>query len=186
MSAVKSLFNINLQAWKSGTLCFWNRNVVSLSLSVTLSPGDTCSDSLFPIKRRNWNVCWAFCIHFTNPPVIALLCGSLLCVFVCLCVCNKHSIRQRQQSTLLFVTHVAPGMDKKSCPEGKKFDNLVHTCVPSKSLMRSHPDPPKGEFHWILIIFFCLLGTSLFSQCSASVLEYVSVVDSACLYNFIM
>lgn len=34
-------------------------------------------------------------------------------------------------------------MDKKSCPEGKKFDNLVHTCVPSKSLMRSNPDPPK-------------------------------------------
>lgn len=77
-------------------------------------------------------------------------------------------------------------MDKKSCPEGEKFDNLVHMCVPSKSLMSSNPDPPKGEFHWILIIFFCLLDTSFFSQCPASVFEYVSVVESACLYNFIM
>uniref|UniRef100_A0A3B4HCU1 Uncharacterized LOC102200102 n=1 Tax=Pundamilia nyererei TaxID=303518 RepID=A0A3B4HCU1_9CICH len=25
-------------------------------------------------------------------------------------------------------------MDKKSCPEGKKFDNLVHTCVPKPPL----------------------------------------------------
>lgn len=34
-------------------------------------------------------------------------------------------------------------MDKKSCPEGEKFDNLVNSCVASKSLMRSNPDPPK-------------------------------------------
>ncbi|XP_030591672.1 uncharacterized protein LOC115784546 [Archocentrus centrarchus] len=35
-------------------------------------------------------------------------------------------------------------MDKKSCPEGKKWDHLVHTCVSSKSLMGPNTDPPKG------------------------------------------
>lgn len=78
-------------------------------------------------------------------------------------------------------TYQAPGMAKKTCPDGQNWDILLKTCHSWQIERRRKPQPPTGEFYWPTFIC-CLLEKYLTSvswteNCSSDCLLFNGLVD---------